>query len=563
MDSVPVVQLSSLSKQYRVRKASGLQAGPDFDTIWALKGIDLSVRHGEIVGILGRNGAGKTTLLNVLAGVLTQTSGSCFVKGKVRGLFNLGVGFQDELSGRENIFLNGAIIGASRREIEERLPAIIEFSELDKFIELPLGTYSQGMRLRLAFSIITSLEADILVVDEVLGVGDALFQSKCFERFMEFKRQAKTLIITGQNLEFMERLCDSILVLDHGRIVFQGSPAEAINRYSMLLNTERFFVGPEPGRIQVIENTKKWANDIGTWGQQTGTKQVRITAVEFRDRFGRKVARIPSGKALTVRVRFRADHIIPEPHFGIAFFRNDGVYCYGTNTLNDGYFIPQIREGAGSFELRYERVLFAPGEYRFSVAIWGKREDIAYDYHEGCYAVSITGGANRNRELTRVPFRKNGLLFRGAPLEFPGCAPDLPESVAGGDGLAIASLRMYDSAGQSRDDFFTGDSVAVVCSLNRRIRERGAVAWIGLYRDDGIYCQGMAVRAGGKDRFRIDLPSLLLLPGYYKVSAGVWDRAGGKCILYVPGLLTFAVRFDRRDHGTVYLKHTWKWELPH
>jgi len=342
MEAEDVIQLVSLSKQFQIRKNP---AGQDLETIWALKGIDLSVKKGEIVGIVGRNGAGKTTLLNILTGVLTQTSGSCFLKGKVRGLFNLGVGFQDELSGRDNIFLNGTIIGASREELERKIESIIAFSELDKFIDLPLGAYSQGMRLRLAFGIITSIDADILVVDEVLGVGDALFQTKCFERFMDFKRSGKTLVITSQNLDLIEQLCDWVAVMDHGRIVFYGNPTEGIDRYRMLLNTERFFVGHEPRNIQVIENTKKWANDRQAWGQKKGTKQVRITSVDFLASLGRKVASIRSGKTLIVRAAFVSDRLAQEPHFGIALFRDDGVYCYGTNTKDDGYYIPQIKKG--------------------------------------------------------------------------------------------------------------------------------------------------------------------------------------------------------------------------
>ena len=187
------VELSGVGKKY---PAQGKLA--DF---WALRDVSLTVSGGEVIGIIGRNGAGKTTLLNIIAGILSATEGKAALGGRALGVFNLGVGFQDELIGSENVFLNAAILGADKPEIEAKFGAIVDFSELGDFIKMPLGTYSQGMRLRLAFSIVANLEFDILVIDEVLAVGDALFQNKCFERLMDFRRAGKTLIITTQSME--------------------------------------------------------------------------------------------------------------------------------------------------------------------------------------------------------------------------------------------------------------------------------------------------------------------------------------------------------------------------
>lgn len=236
------MQLCSVGKKYPFTKQQ-FSVLKDF---WALKDVSLDVYQGEIVGIIGRNGAGKTTLLNIMAKVLFPTEGEVFSNGRVLGLFNLGVGFQDELTGRGNIFLNGSLLGATKKEIEDKLNSIVEFSELGDFINMPLGTYSQGMRLRLGFSIVVNLKFDILVIDEVLAVGDVLFQNKCFERLMDFKREGKTLVITNQSLDLMERLCDRVILLDHGKTLFQGNVVEAINRYRLLLNTEKFFVGRAP-----------------------------------------------------------------------------------------------------------------------------------------------------------------------------------------------------------------------------------------------------------------------------------------------------------------------------
>ncbi|KPK96889.1 MAG: hypothetical protein AMJ95_11915 [Omnitrophica WOR_2 bacterium SM23_72] len=236
------MQLCSVGKKYPFTK----QQFSTLKDFWALRNVSLHVYQGEILGIIGRNGAGKTTLLNIMAKVLFPTEGEVFSNGRVLGLFNLGVGFQDELTGRGNIFLNGSLLGATKKEIEDKFNSIVEFSELGDFINMPLGTYSQGMRLRLGFSIVVNLEFDVLVIDEVLAVGDVLFQNKCFERLMDFKREGKTLVITNQSLDLMERLCDRIILLDHGKALFHGDVVEAINRYRLLLNTEKFFVGRAP-----------------------------------------------------------------------------------------------------------------------------------------------------------------------------------------------------------------------------------------------------------------------------------------------------------------------------
>src|SRR4030042_3472005 len=186
MGADEIILLEAVSKKYPLAKYAK-SAKCNFADFWALKDVSLDVKSGEILGIIGRNGAGKTTLLNIIAGVSTATSGNIIVDGKAVGLFNLGVGFQDELTGRENIFLNGALLGASKRQIEDMLSFIIEFSELGGFFVRPLGAYSQGMRMRLGFSIVINLDFDILVIDEVLAVGDALFQNKCFQRLMGFR----------------------------------------------------------------------------------------------------------------------------------------------------------------------------------------------------------------------------------------------------------------------------------------------------------------------------------------------------------------------------------------
>ena len=228
------------------------------------------------------------------------------------------------------------------------------------------------MRLRLGFSIVASLDFDILLLDEVLAVGDAVFQNKCFERLMDFKRAGKTLVITTQSMESIERLCNKAVLLDHGRLLFQGEPGECVARYRTVSHSEKFYVGPTRKNLSVYTSTKRWVEESSSWGYKLGTKEMLIDSVILRNKFGSQTNQIKSGDALSVRVNFTVRDAIREPHFGIAILREDGVYCYGPNTRFDGYFIPELNKGEGWFELLYNKVCLAPGTYKLSVALWDR-----------------------------------------------------------------------------------------------------------------------------------------------------------------------------------------------
>ncbi|MDP2940952.1 MAG: Wzt carbohydrate-binding domain-containing protein [Candidatus Omnitrophota bacterium] len=534
---------------------------------WALKGLSLTVGAGEVLGIIGRNGAGKTTLLNLIAGTLSPTEGELLAKGRVLGLFNLGVGFQDELSGRENIFLNAAILGASRKETEGKFSAITEFSELGDFIRMPLGSYSQGMRLRLAFSIVANLDFDILVIDEILAVGDALFQSKCFERLMDFRRANKTLIITTQGMELIERLCDKVVLLDHGRNIFFGLPADGINKYRQLLNTERFFVGQVRENASLIEHTKRWADDIGGWGRALGTKQARIESVELQDARGRQVNQIESGYPLKVKINFTVREEIRDPHFGVAIFRNDGVYCYGPNTFFDGYTFPLLKQGGGSCALFINKLVLAPGDYFVSVAIWDKEETLPYDYREGYYNLKVAG-RKTDGELLQIPYHSipRGWLpllhsIRARPdNEVLLKAAEAERAQIHASGIKLERVMLTGADSRQREIFMTNEPVKFhihFVSCNGRINHKGLFIFLGIYRDDGVCCQLISEklpRAGIREVIFKQLP---LLPGGYKISAGLWDARRKKFIVLHNQEYGFRKVFNRKDHGTVYLTHEW------
>lgn len=560
------LELVSVGKKYAIQGGQISKAA--CEDFWALKDVSLDVFPGKILGVLGRNGAGKTTLLNIISGVFAPTEGKIISKGRVLGLFNLGVGFQDEFTGRENIFLNGAVLGASRKELNDKLNKIIEFSELGAFIDMPLGTYSQGMRLRLGFSIITNLNFDILVIDEVLTVGDALFQNKCFARLVDFRRQGKTLVITTQNLDLIERFCDYAVLLEHGRPLFYGNTLEGINKYRSILNTDKFFVGLLPKAKVVVDNTKKWADDVSVWGQKLGAKEVAIESVVFLNKFGIKCENIKSGDPLTIKVNFYARETVWQPHFGVAIFRNDGVYCYGPNTEFDGYQISELKAGRGWFKLSFQKILLAPGEYRVSLAIWDKREAVAFDYHNGYYKL-IVGAGNRTGELLRIPFKTQSNQFfswlKRDSLTVP-LASILDASANASfqnEDIRINSVKLLNKKNQEQQVFQTNEAVRLNVGISAKGNVYGrGILWLGIFRDDGVYCQGLTLPLGKKNIFEVDFPELSLLPGGYKIYCGVWDKTMQKFLVFSKDSIFFRMVFDKQDHGTVYLKHSWAWSLP-
>lgn len=555
------VELKGIGKKYALNKALERDIAGYLDELWALRDISFNVDKGEILGIIGRNGAGKTTLLNIIANTVTPTEGTINVSGKTIGLFNLGIGFQEELTGRENIFLNGAILGASRQELKERLDAIIAFSELGNFINLPLGAYSQGMRLRLGFSIAVNLNFDILVIDEILAVGDTQFQNKCFKRLTDFKHMGKTMVITNQNPDLIERLCDRTLILDHGKLLFEGSSQEASDRYYSLLNTENFSVGPKDQTNGIlIRDTKKWTDDKSIWGASLGTKEAIINKVEFINKYGFRSQKIKTGDPLKVKVRFMVKNTIKDPHFGIALFRDDGVYCYGPNTLFDGIRILELRPGNHQFTLKYNKLLLAPGKYRASVVIWDKKEALAFDYHNGFYRLDIKGPCNGSAQLINLPFKRTPLLRSRKPYSISlDSIKDSWGKIADAKDVNVESFKLLDKFHRQKDTFFTNELAEVAIKIKSNFDSaKKFCLWVGIYRSDGIYCQGIKqVISLNESSFAIIFPKLSILPGSYRISLGIWDTSVNQFIMLHHGVYPFQMVFDRLDHGTIFLEHKW------
>jgi len=370
-----IIEVRDLVKEFRLgemnslrRSAQGVFARlrgkepPRRAILRALKRLDFEVEAGEILGIIGHNGAGKSTLLKVLSGITRPTQGWMVVRGTVAPLIEVGAGLVPDMTGRENIYVNGAILGIPKAEIRRREEQILEFAELEDFADTPMKRYSSGMKIRLGFAIATSVSADVLIVDEVLAVGDLAFQRKCFDRLEELiKREGRTVLIVSHNIRQVERLCSRVMLLDNGKIVADGGAGEV---------TQEFYRRSDKV-VQKYQETQR-GRRIRTSGE------VELLAVDVIDQEGRKLSVLPAGGTLRVRVRFSVKTRLVRPEVVIGTHRTDFVYLTGSSTarlddrpdFNSGeheieYVVPQLPLVAGNYGIRvamldrHRRLLFA------------------------------------------------------------------------------------------------------------------------------------------------------------------------------------------------------------
>jgi ABC-type polysaccharide/polyol phosphate transport system ATPase subunit len=408
-----VIKLRDVGKQYLIsheKEALIRYLLPRFlrikhyEKFWALKDISLNIEEGETLAILGRNGAGKTTLLNILAGITLPTEGSVEIKGKVSALLTLGAGFHPELTGEENIYLNASILGLSIQQTRKRFERIVDFSELGDFINAPLKTYSSGMYMRLGFAIATNVDFDILLIDELLTVGDIYFQVKCLDKLKKFKELGKTIIITSQSLNLINELCNRAILLDKGKIIREGPAQQVTNFYQKLLgnNKDSFVIERTSSKclslLEQKQSKERKSQEIKVsqngWGSKSGTREVEIIEVKLINGKGNETNTFLTGEKMSVNVRYVVHKEVEDPHFGVAIFREDGTYCYGPNTRFDGLKIAKLRKGKGYFAIHYKQLNLLPGEYRISVAIWEREEKFAYDYHYAVYSLKVISDKN-------------------------------------------------------------------------------------------------------------------------------------------------------------------------
>ena len=375
MDADIAIKVEHVSKVYRLAGASQslkqkvvecLRRRRKPRTLKAIDDVSFSVNRGETLGIIGANGAGKSTLLSLLTKTIFPTQGTIETQGQVSSLLELGAGFHPDLSGRENVFLYGAIMGIPRSRMQERFDAIVAFAGLEGFIDQPVKHYSSGMYVRLGFAVAVEVNPDILLIDEVLAVGDAAFQKKCIDKMREFRRQGKTMLIISHDLQTIQRISDRILFLDRGRMLGLGAPKTMIGEYEGL--------------------TRRRNTEI--YQREWGTGEVRITAVRFHDADGTERDTFQWGGDLYATVRYRAEKKIASPVFGFSVSDSEGRIVHGSNTQVAGLELDRI-EGAGAVTLHLRELPMAAGLFLFSFSVHSADHRTNYHRMDNCFPITV------------------------------------------------------------------------------------------------------------------------------------------------------------------------------
>ncbi|MCU0285283.1 MAG: ABC transporter ATP-binding protein [Acidobacteria bacterium] len=348
---------------------------------WALKHVDLDIKKGQTVGFIGRNGSGKSTLLKLISRILYPDGGIIETNGKISTLIELGSGFHPDLTGRENVYINASILGFSRADVTKKFKDIVDFSGLEDFIDNPVKTYSSGMYVRLGFSVAINIDPDILLVDEVLAVGDENFQKKCIKKIMEFKKEGKTIIFVSHDLKTIEELCDHVVLLHNGHIEKQGTPVEVISEYHRLLVGTSFMRVREETPLLLPGEENKNAGSTGNGKFRWGTREIEISGVTFLDAHDNETVFFKTNDPLRARIWYNAHKEIENPVFGIAVYSDMGIHITGPNTRKHHFPIAVVN-GEGFIEYEMEKVPMLPGTYVFSAAVYDFEGRHAYDHWE-------------------------------------------------------------------------------------------------------------------------------------------------------------------------------------
>lgn len=344
--------------------------------LWALRDASFTISPGEAVAIVGRNGSGKSTLLKMLAGIIPPQEGSVEAGGRVAALLELGSGFHPDFTGRENVFMNAAIFGLSEREVDERLNDIIDFAEISDFIDMPVRTYSSGMQLRLAFAVSAHLNPDILLLDEVLAVGDEAFQRKCISRIYKFRRGGGTLVFVSHDGAAVEKVCSRALLIDGGRVVSDGDPAAVMEHYRRLLAAEDSAQTPA---VDDAAGTEPPTDDGGTphgWG----TKEAQITAVRILSN-GAPATSVVSGDPLEIEMTISTADEVPTPNVGISISSEDGHTLFGTSTKLAQFPVESIR-GTARISFTIPSTSIREGAFFVNLAVVSYDESTVYHWLE-------------------------------------------------------------------------------------------------------------------------------------------------------------------------------------
>ncbi|MGC9522842.1 MAG: ABC transporter ATP-binding protein [Anaerolineae bacterium] len=399
MTESAAIRFENVSKRFaldRVARAHSLQelvsrffraqANQNRQSFLALDDVSFDVEQGATVGFIGANGAGKSTALKLVARILEPTTGSVEVNGRVGALLELGAGFHPDLTGRENVYLNASVMGLDRQFVRDRFSDIVDFSELGDFIDLPVKHYSSGMYVRLGFSVAVHLRPDILLIDEVLAVGDQAFQHKCLDRLAEFRQSGVTIVLVTHNLDAVESLCDTAIWFDRGRIAGSGRSRDVIVSYLAHVTQREMAqanIGEKDTRVESSKQRRRW-----------GSGEMEITDVELVDESGHRTQLFSTSGSMEIRLHYRCRREINEPVFGLAIHDEHGVHVCGPNTRFAGHKILRLN-GAGVVSYYIPKLRLLEGSYLISVSAENARTTKTYDYQDRLYPFWVQRGDSR------------------------------------------------------------------------------------------------------------------------------------------------------------------------
>ena len=400
MNAIEIENVSKFYKKFAHKRQfqtlkSALLKGNFFSAInpreafAALQNVNCTVPKGRMFGIIGSNGSGKSTLLKLIAGISKPTYGKITTHGKISALIELGAGFHPEISGRENIFINGIMLGLSRKSIAEKFDDIVKFAELEEFIDQPVKTYSSGMFMRLGFAVAVNVDPDILLVDEVLAVGDEAFSHKCLDKINDFRRRNKTIVLVTHSMAMVKELCDSAMWLKKGEVMKIGDPRMVCGAYLMDVESkeEKDLQAEYQKLAEEISSGKQQQQDSGVQQSRWGGGEIQITKVQLLDEQNQEKHVYGTGEKMQIKMYVKVRQPVDDFVFGIGIFNTEGICCYGTNT-NIEQFQPIECNGSGEVTFSIEYLNLVEGTYFLDVAAH-RRDEYPYDYHRHLYTFKV------------------------------------------------------------------------------------------------------------------------------------------------------------------------------
>lgn len=379
--------INFITRRNRVEK-------PDQDGFWVLKDVSFAIERGETVGFIGVNGAGKSTILKLISQILYPTSGEITIHGRVGALLELGTGFHPDMTGRENIYLNGSMLGLSRRDIDRRLSRIIDFSELDKFIDVQVKHYSSGMYVRLGFAVAVHMRPDVLLVDEVLAVGDAAFQRKCMDQINFMRRNGTTILFVSHSHESVQAICDRAIWLEDGEVIEDGTAEDVVMKYMLTTYEDNAVVNMIDDLPEDHDDDE--TNEDATPPQRWGTSAITIEAVRLLGADGEERDFFVAGDPLIIELDYIATERVEKPVFGVGLHRDDDTHIAGPNTKFARLDIAAV-EGKGTVRYTIESLPILDGTYFVSVAATDFDTTTMFDYHDRLYPFRVYAGSGEER----------------------------------------------------------------------------------------------------------------------------------------------------------------------